>query len=279
MSETEAAQNVPGGTTQLPGHESRRDSWPSVLAGLALFALGGLHLILGEIPHEWAIPPWVPGLRRATFLGTLLLPAVGFSIGWVKGFPRWSYPHLGYLLLTSWYMTDVATPGLRLFGHTFGRNDLWGWRAWIPFLVAVAVALPITRSLRPILKLFRDVWQDWTRLCFGLFGSMPLLVALSFDEVDRLVSLPFMVILTLVMMGTALVVLRSTHQRPRALALLVGITVAVTVMAAVPTVYWLENGWVNVGGGALATVIVVAVMLSPALIGVLRRAEAGPPSA
>ena len=101
-------------------------------------------------------------------------------------------------------MKHVATPGLRIFNYTFGRNDYWGWRAWIPLMAMVAIGFLITRSLRPVLRLFTNVWRDWTLLTFGMFGSMPLLVMISFDEVDNLYSLPFMVVLTLIMVGTAL---------------------------------------------------------------------------
>jgi hypothetical protein len=132
-------------------------SWAGTLAGVALFLILGLGLILGEIPHDWGIPSWVPGLRYVLFVGWLVFPVIVLGIGWVKSFPRWSYPCVGFVLLFSLYMMNVATPGLWIFGYTFGRNDLWGWRSWIPFLVMAAIVLLITRSLRPLLELFTNV--------------------------------------------------------------------------------------------------------------------------
>jgi len=166
---------------------------------------------------------------------------------------------------------NVATPGLRIFNYTFGRRDLWGWRAWIPVSVMVVIVLLITRSLRPLFKLFTNIWEDWTRLTFGMLGFMPLLIGISFDEVDRLYSLPFMAVLTFLMVGTALTHLRSEHQWQRALTLLVGIILIATIATAAPTVYWLKNGWVNVQRMVMTAITVVAVMFSPALIGLLRR--------
>ncbi len=64
-----------------------------------------------------------------------------------------------------------------------------------------AITLLITRSLRPFLRLFTNIWEDWTLLTFGMFGFMPLLIGVGFDEVDRLYSLRFMVALTLLMSG------------------------------------------------------------------------------
>ncbi|MDH4138510.1 MAG: hypothetical protein OEW09_17590, partial [Anaerolineae bacterium] len=153
----------------------------------------------------------------------------------------------------------------------FGRNDQWGWRAWIPVSVMIVIALLITRSLRPLLKLFTNIWADWTLVTFGMFGFMPLLIGIGFDEVDRLYSLPFMVALTFLMVGTALAYLRSTRQWQRVLALLIGIILILTIVAIAPTVYWLENGWVNVQGVVVGGTIVGLVMFSPALIGLLRR--------
>ena len=135
------------------------------------------------------------------------------------------------------------------------------------------IALLITRSLRLLFKLFTNIWEDWTRLTFGMFGFMPLLIGIGFDEVDRLYSLPFMVALTFLMVGTALAYLRSTRQWQRVLALLVGIILIVTIVAVAPTVYWLENGWVNVQGTVMIATVVVSVMFAPALLGLLHRPD------
>jgi hypothetical protein len=80
----------------------------------------------GEFPHEWNIPVWVPGIF---FVSTLFVLPIGICIGWIKGFPRWSYPYVGHVIVFSLYMVNVATPGF-----LFGR-ELWGWRAWIPLMV------------------------------------------------------------------------------------------------------------------------------------------------
>lgn len=269
MTETTVSPGRAKGAEPLP--KDSPASWAAALAGTALFLILGLGLIVGEIPHDWPVPTWLPHLRSELFLSTLVFPAIGLGIGWARGFPRWSYPYVGHVLLFSWYVMSVATPGLRVFNYTFGRNDLWGWRAWIPFFAMAGMALLITRSLHPVFKLFTNAWKDWTLLTFGMFGFMPLLVAVGFDEVDRLYSLYFMVALTLVMAGTALAYLRSTRLAQRVLALLVGIILTVTVVTVGPTVYWLEHGWVNVAGTMIAGVIMVGVMCSPLLLALMRR--------
>jgi hypothetical protein len=109
-----------------------------------------------------------------------------------------------------------------------------------------------------------------------MFGFMPLLIALNFDEVDRLYSLPFMVGLTLAMIGTAVLYLRSTHQSHRALILLTSISLITTIAIAGTTLYWLENGWVDILVSVVLGIVVVAIMFSPALLGVARRYSSSP---
>ncbi|MBI4769042.1 MAG: hypothetical protein HY784_01160 [Chloroflexi bacterium] len=123
-------------------------------------------------------------------------------------------------------MTNVATPGMVLFGTPMFGRELWGWRAWIPLLVAAPIALAVTRPSRPLARLATNIGQDWTLLTFGMFAVMPLLVAIGFDEMDRLTSLYFMVPLALLMTGVALVHMRSRQPRGRIMALAIGILTA-----------------------------------------------------
>jgi hypothetical protein len=260
----------------MPDHDQTGEhpvSWAAAMGGAILFLFYGLFLILGEIPRDGAVPSWLFDLRNVLFVGCLVLPELGFGIGWVKGFPRWSYPYVGLTLLMSAIMMSAAFPNLQIFGYTSG-HELWGWRAWIPFLAMVVIALLATRSLRPLGRLFTNIWEDWTLLTFAMFGCMPLLVGMSFDEVDQPYSLVLMLVLTSLMTGTALVYLQTARRWVRPLALLVGISVTAIVAAAAPRLYWSEYGW---AGGILwavqASTIVVVAMFSPALIGLLHRSS------
>jgi hypothetical protein len=235
-------------------------SLSAALAGTVLFILWGLGLVSLEIPNEWGLPLWIPGIF---LISALFILPVGMCIGWIKGFPRWSYPYVGHVLVFSLYMVNAATPGF-----LFGR-ELWGWRAWIPLLIIAGIALIVTRSLHPIAKFFTNMWHDWTLLTFGMFGFMPLLVAIGFDEMDRLYSLCFMVLIGLLMSGAAFFYMRANAQRQKITALLIGIlgTTAITVIA--PSLYWQKNGWVNPIGMTIMGGIVVLFMFLPALLGLI----------
>ena len=235
-------------------------SYSAVFAGMVLFILWGLTLISMEIPLEWKFPAWIPVISLISMI--FVLP-VGMCIGWILNFPRWSYPYVGHTLVFSLYMTNVATPGF-----LFGR-EIWGWRAWIPLLVIAGIALIITRSLHPILKLFTNIWNDWTLLTFGLFGFMPLLVLIAFDEMDRLYSLYFMILITLLMCGTAFLYMRANIQRGKIFALFTGILLITVISLITPTLYWRRTGWVSPWEIMITASIVVLFMFSPAMLGLI----------
>lgn len=246
-------------------------SWPETLAALTLFFLAGLNLILGEIPHDWAVPPWFPELGQALFLGLILLPVAGVGIGWLRGFPPWSYPYAGSLLLTNLLLMRAATPGLHVFGFPIFGRELWGWRVWIPTLVMAAGVLLLTRSLRPHGQFLVHFWQDWSLLSFLMVGFLPTLAAIGFDEVDRLFSLPFMMGLTLLMCVTALAYLRSGRQWQRVVALVAGTGLTLAVIVAGPIAYWLPRDGVHVPAAVIMGLSLAAVIFAPALLSLLQR--------
>ena len=248
-------------------------SWPGALAGSGLFVLAGLMMILMEIPPQWEIG-WLQQFSMLFFPLFFLLPPGFYAAGWVKGFPAWSYPWVAHALVWSLYMMNVATPGLRIFNYTFGSNDLWLWRAWIPFLVATAIALLITRSFQPVRDLFTNAWRDWTRVTFALFGFMPLVVMIAFDEIDRLYTFYFMVLLAVVMPASALAYLRSRSTRQQALALFSGIFITVMISNIAPTIYW--RGVTNAGSAFMGVIIILLFMFSPALLSLLRKIQNKP---
>jgi len=237
----------------------------ATFAGALLFVLWGLELVCNEFPHEWNVPLWVQG-TGIFFMATMLTLPIGMCLGWIQGFPRWSYPYVGHMLVFSWYMTMVATPGFKVFGYEVFGRQLWGWRAWIPLMVVALIVFAVTRSVKPIIKFFTNAREDWTLLTFGMFGFMPLLIAIMFDEVDRLYSLYFMVALTIIMVGTAIVYLRSENYRGRVKTLLVGVALSLAIASIAPNIYWVGVLSVNVLPALIAGVIVFLFMFSPSLL-------------
>jgi len=250
-----------------------------VIVGSLPFLVFGLFLILLELPPEWKMPDWVLPARQSLFLFLLILPAIGFGVGWAQNFPRWSYLYTGMALIMALYIANVTTPGLQILGYPIFGRQLWGWRAFTPWMAALLVALAISRSFKPFLKLFTNLWADWSILSYLMAGFLPLVILIEFDEIDRLYSLYFMVPFAVLLVGMAAFYILGRRTWQRVLALTVGVLVIVAATAAGPTSYWLGHGGTSVPNAwrlAGRAVIMVLIMLLPAWLELLRRSARRP---
>jgi hypothetical protein len=250
--------------------DSPSESWPGVAAGLAIFVIASLMLILSELPQMVESPASKGTLYTLVFWGLLLSPELGLIVGWI---PRWSYPYPAPALLMALFIAFVSTPGLAIFGYpTFGR-ELWGLRAFIPLLLGAGIAWLITRSFQPIKHFITQMRQDSTLATYALTGTLPLVILIAYDEIDRGYSLRDMVIVSSLMILMALIYLRSRGDRQRGLSLGLGIPLIIGFTKISTTAYWqsLGPGHVDVSGAILWTLIVTALYLSPILLSGLVR--------
>ncbi len=240
---------------------NQQESWPATIAGALFFILAGLELLAGDIPLEWDISNRLPGLDFG-FLFGLLVPAIAFTIGWVLYFPRWSYLYTAALLVFSLYMMSAATPLLHQLGY---HNRGWGYLAWVPFLLALLVGLLFTRSLRPIGRFFTNIRQDWTLGTYAMFAWLPLVISVGFDEVDRLYSLVFKLVLTILMVTTSLLYLRTWSQDMRSKIMVAGVLISLAVTNIGSIAYWLPVGGVDIPRVIAWDLVIMVVMFYPAL--------------
>ena len=257
-------------------HGAAPAPWGEALLGAAALLVPGLALALAELP---TLHPWWP----AFYFGAYLFILLGLLAGWVRGFPRWSYPYVGYGLVWPLWLSSVSTPGLRLLGYAFSRHQPWGWRAWLGLGAVAILALLLTRSLRPLARLFTGAWRDWTRLSFALYGGLPLALWGLFDEVHRPHPVPYLILASLCLAAGALAYMRSGTDAGRLLSLLAGLTSSWLVSTVGLATYW--HGRL-VGRGdypldwwsdtarpmAYGWVVVALILLLPLLLGLLRRA-------
>ncbi len=233
-----------------------------VVMGALPFLAFGIVMIMLEL---------APTLGGALLWLWLLLPAIGFGIGWVQGFPRWSYPYVGMALILAFYIQNASTPGLNFFGiPVFGR-ELWGWRSWVPLAVAFVIALVISRSLKPFVSFFINLWKDWSIPSYFMAGALPWLVSGALIEIDRLYY--FMVTLAILLVGMVILYLRSQSTWQRVLVLTVGVIAILFPAALGSNSYWLAhhgtfstNAEMFVQAGKVAL-----VMLLPAWLELFRR--------
>ncbi len=252
-----------------------RGSWGEALAGMAPFLVFGLAMALSEyVKYLVRLHPGWRYLVVYSLVACYVVLLVGLGVGWVKGFPRWSYPYGGLALVFTWWWAGVMVKPRGWWTIFCGRG------AWIPLLVVAVVALLITRSFRPWRQLLYGVWHDWTRLSFGLYGCMPLAVWLAFDEVTAPYSAPYLAISALILAGGALLHVRNARPSSRALAILMGLTLAWAVTTVGTAAYWhghqepwmREPGhwYVQARGMIITWGVLAALTFAPALLSLLR---------
>lgn len=262
---------LPENTVPSPGNSA---TTAQAIMGSLPFLVFGLFLILLEIPIAWKLPAWFDTFSGVIFVSLLILPAIGFGIGWVQKFPRWSYPYTSMAFVMALYIANVTTPGLNILGYPIFGREPWGWRACIPLATAFIVVLAITRSFRPFVKLFTNVWEDWSILSYLMVGLLPLLIAFQFDEIDRLYSLFFMVPFAALLVGMVLLYLRSKSTWRQVLVLTIGVIVIIFPSVLGSNSYWLNHDGMHLSGASRMLVMagkIALIMLVPAWLELLRR--------
>jgi len=262
------ARNDPG---SLPG-DSR--SWGTLLAGSAIFLLWGLEAIITEIAFS-SKEPWFTAFIAASHILSwmiFLIPPVVLGYAYIHNFPRWTYPYVGSALLYTYFVAAnlIVVPQITLAGINLGAENPWGWRAWIPLIMAIAVALFITRSLHPLVKFVTNAWIDWTLLSYAMFGWAPLILIASFDEMPSGLTLIFMPLVVTILVATALLYLASRSISRRAWFLFAGALLSLAITLVVSEIYWSGIPAFNASRIGLILAVFLGVMFSPGLIRVSR---------
>jgi hypothetical protein len=257
--------------TGLPDAPDRTAAWWQAVLALGPFLLLPLVFLVAKILQVLLKTPDFPQIGNGFTLGLIGGMLMVLLVGIVKSFPRWCFPYWGFVLLIGLY--------LHTFTGTIMGDDFTGsWRVWIPLWAVVALGLLWTRSLQPMVRLLRVIWEDWTLLSFTFYGALPLLMIAVYDEVHDadLVKIVIMLILG----AGALGYMGRSKIWQRFVSLAAGFSLAWGVAMIHQALYW--NGrqepgmgepgnWVDTlkgmsyGGAAL-----MLILLSPVLIEGLR---------
>ena len=243
-------------------HMAAATRWQAFIGALPYLAFGAASMI-GKVDHIYHFR----GHNAEMVVYFLVL--VGLLVGWIRDFPLWSYSYLGWALLIAWSNTNA-----RIYGVD------WGYRIWVPFGIMVLFALIWTRSLEPIKKFFRDIWNDWTRLSLAMF-AMGAWIFMVYDENHHPYLLAFMLASTLAAAGGAWIFLRSSSVKGRILAI-VGSFIAAAIIGGICNASWdwyayygipkPDEAWyLTLGMSILGILFWILIFFWPALIGVIRR--------
>ena len=215
-----------------------------LLAALALFLIPSLTALLTTLAGAANLnnlPTWVNIILVIFFLGSLI---AAFGLAVIKGFPRWSPPYLGVLLVgfvffvPFWRVVEFIYP---VIIRWIGPMNSWsltvrifyqGILAVIVWLLVLLAALLLILLLR-IFPHTRGLWQrfrlDWTQLSFVLYGGVVLYVVLIFDEYQG--DEPWKFLSWLCLGIGCWLYLRTSDQQKRILILFCGATLALWILA------------------------------------------------
>jgi len=230
----------------LPSDSVSNPSWGEIVLGLLPFVVLGTAVVLFEAPLKPG-PAAGVAIVVAGVLGVggyvLILAALLWA--WLKEFPRWSMPYLGYGLIFALYFSFVATPGVVLFNIPVWGSEVWGWRACAPVGLVVLVGLLLSRPpWKPLFRLFENIWKDWTFLAFGLYGFLPLILPILQDEMDHAYTLwPTLIAVLIVVAGAALYLVYA--RKPFRSAFLLGGMFLAVLAVSIPANYYWDTHSVN----------------------------------
>gem|GEM_PF-838782 len=266
--------------SDVPALKKGPSPWVETLAAMTPWLLQPVLFLIGLVAIPIVDNIAIPESIGVIFGSLMVLLAIAgwmvvSGIGLVKGFPRWSFPYWSLFLLSSLYMMNAATPGFWVFGYTFGRGELWGWLAWIPIGLVVVIVFLLLRTLRPIRQLGRAIWYDWTLLSFTLYGTLPWVMLIVYDEVHG--EGPIMAILMLLLSAGTLLYMRSIKTWQRAFSLVGGLSFTWLIATFDLANYWggRQEEWMSKSGDWAETIfsmskaggILLLVLLAPLVLG------------
>jgi hypothetical protein len=201
-------------------------------AALAPFLLfGAVPVLLSYLDTRGFLPQWFAITFVIVFwslgLGLLL-------IGFKHRVPRWFLPYLGLPLpfISLLAFTTLVDPEWR--GFPFLAEAPWFVKQfvhqgflWSGLFVSVLLALLLIRFIPRLRTFHQRLKDDWTLLCFLLYGAAPLVIVFSFDEFKN--EEPFLFLSFLMLAFGSWFYLRNKIPWKRFLSLLGGLTLAMSV--------------------------------------------------
>lgn len=164
------------------------------------------------------------------FLASILLMYGLLGIGWVKEFPRWSFPAIGFCLLFSVFFSHVSIPSL--------SNEKLGLWAWLPLLLTILIGLMFNSSIKPLQALVKKIKDDSTLILFALYGFAPVFVYFFTDEIHSLWMLPSILLSITALCAGLYLFLKCKKKKVRMIALMLSGALSLLITSVSSYVFW-----------------------------------------
>ena len=218
LSGIQILQEVTSSSDLPPAPPDGRESWRHLLWEMSMFAIAGLLLVLATyFQFDGLRAGWE---RNVEFIGSLVVPLTlpVFLFGLARGLPRWAYPFGGLLF---GYHGSIAS-----------QTSLWLFLIFVMFTASILLIVAVvtdpqpSRLPIPIRRLWQSLSLDWTRLSFGIFGAMPLIILMAFDDAYTNSRTPYFAYSVLTMIVAACLYCRSRELKMQIAILLAGLTLS-----------------------------------------------------
>jgi hypothetical protein len=219
-------KNIELFTLKLLNMETSFSSRISLLATIP-FGLFGLSWALSN--SGWAIPHFI---ETFFLIASILSMFALLGVGWVKEFPRWSFPAVGFCLLVSLYFMMVCIPNI--------SDELLGFWAWTPLLVTVIICLMFKPKLEPLKKFFQKIKEEPGLILFALYGFAPFFLFLLCDEIQSVSVLPVILLSTVILAAGIYFFLKSEKKKIRLFSIL--LSGALATVLTFGFCYWFWEG-------------------------------------
>ena len=211
-------------TLKLLNMETSFSSRTSLLATIP-FGLFGLAWAFSNTGFN--VPQFI---RLFVFWTTMISMFVLLGIGWIKNFPRWSFPAIGFCLLFSmFFMMMVISDPI--------DDDLGLW-AWIPLLITLIISLIFKPSIEPIKKIIERIKEEPALILFALYGFAPFFVLILCDEMHSNWMIFVALLSTLILSSGLYLFLRSDKKRNRVLSMIISGLLAFILTYTASNTYW-----------------------------------------
>lgn len=244
-----------------------RTPWRITLLSLIPFLLTGPLLIIYSY-HPWWDPQQSPWISTVFGCVVSLAILIGFVLGIMKKFPRWSYPYAIYVIVL---LTFLVT-------YLFNRTP-WDINHEAFILLLVITFFILATRLLPIFRPFNaNIRQDWTLLSYTLYSCT--LVCLTLNDHDITPSLNLMVLLpSLIGVLGALAYLRLTSAAWRVAVLFASMLFGV-LLITIPIFSGMMGTWQSflrfIGVLVAFWGVLAALLIAPILVNVFIRPRETP---
>ena len=220
-----------------------------VWAALAPFLLFGAQpTLLGYFRVSDLIPLWLD------IIFVIILWSFGLSlilIGFAKRFPRWFMPYIG---------VPMPIISLVLFNSLMEKwEGVWWYRLpwflsafiqqgllWMGLFFLVVLLLVSTRLIPGSRPFHQRLRNDWTLLSFIIYGTMPLVLLITYNEYKNVE--PFMFLSLVILAAGGWLYLQSYESLKRFMYLYVGAALSMLVVAIGKAVL-LDTSFPSAAGG------------------------------